>query len=294
MTMKKKVSVFILFGQSNAVGHGVPMLREDKIVEPLKNVFGLHRIKNQSFDNQELFWSGYTSSGMNLAEEQDDTYSVANCLARYWQNEIDEGRNLPDLYIVHIAIGSQGISRGMMWNPDYEKSLIPGKWGIVKISLYPYALHILSLLQKSFDGLEVEPDYVGLHWRGGEEDWGCRYEYLENTLHDLYEKMFEDFYVAIGQKVPVVLHRFVAKDYLLENDLTGELLQNARYINGVFEKMEKNHFNISIFDVREAPFYIEDVRGNGIFIEDAVHFTPDTNKWVAKEILEEYIERIQQ
>lgn len=75
------------------------------------------------FDNKELKWSGYTSFGMNLAEEQDNTYSLANCLAKLWQDEIDSGnkRNLPDLYIVHIAIGAQGVTEGYMWNLDYEK-----------------------------------------------------------------------------------------------------------------------------------------------------------------------------
>ena len=87
----KKAAVFILLGQSNAVGHGVPMEEKDKIKAPLKNVFGLSRKDNQSFGNEKLLWSGYLSAGMNLAEEQDDTYSVANCLASLWQKHIDEG-----------------------------------------------------------------------------------------------------------------------------------------------------------------------------------------------------------
>ena len=108
----KKAAVFILLGQSNAVGHGVPMDERDKIHTPLKNVFGLSRETNQSFENKALTWSGYTSNGMNLAEEQDHTYSVANCLAetdrrrgglagsvyrpdRYWRS----GRD-PALYVV--------------------------------------------------------------------------------------------------------------------------------------------------------------------------------------------------
>ena len=104
--LKDKVAVFILLGQSNAVGHGIPMAEEDKIETPLINVFGLGRDLNQSFDNTELSWSGYTSGGMNLAENQDHTYSVANCLARQWQDEIDNGnqRNLPNLYIIQIAM----------------------------------------------------------------------------------------------------------------------------------------------------------------------------------------------
>ena len=99
MNLSNKAAVFILLGQSNAVGHKVPMETKDKICEPLKNVFGLKREDNQSFTNNELYWSGYTSDGMNLGEEQDHTYSVANCLAGLWQDEINSGNksNLPDL-----------------------------------------------------------------------------------------------------------------------------------------------------------------------------------------------------
>ena len=132
----KKCQVFILFGQSQAVGHGIPMQEKDKIKKPLKNVFGLLRKDNQSFDIKALTWSGYTSSGMNLAEEQDDTYSLANWLAALWQKEIDDGKDLPDLYIVQIAIGAQGVTeqyllngetKKYMWNPYYEKKLVSGK-----------------------------------------------------------------------------------------------------------------------------------------------------------------------
>ena len=113
-----KKAVFILLGQSNATGHGIPMAPEDRIETPLKNVFGLHRDHNQSFETQKLTWSGYTSEGMNLAETQDHTYSVANCLAGKWQKAIDGGKTLPDLYIVQIAIGAQGVREGYMWHPD--------------------------------------------------------------------------------------------------------------------------------------------------------------------------------
>ena len=37
----KKASLFVILGQSNAVGHGLPMVECDKIITPLRNVFGL-------------------------------------------------------------------------------------------------------------------------------------------------------------------------------------------------------------------------------------------------------------
>ncbi len=51
MEQNNKVAVFILLGQSNAVGHAIPMDDKDKICKPLKNVFGLERETNQSFEN---------------------------------------------------------------------------------------------------------------------------------------------------------------------------------------------------------------------------------------------------
>lgn len=165
-----KAAVFILLGQSNAVGHALPMRPEDRIEVPLKNVFGLSRELNQSFDNTKLDWSGYTSCGMNLAETQDHTYSVANCLASLWQAQIDSGSDLPDLYIIQIAIGAQGVLPEYMWHPDYEKQLIPGKLGTVNISLFPYCMHIFSLLDDSFHAMGKDYQIIGLHWRGGEND----------------------------------------------------------------------------------------------------------------------------
>ena len=148
----KKAAVFILLGQSNAVGHGIPMREEDRILTPLANVFGLDRAQNQRLDLESLTWSNYVSAGMNLAEEQDNTYSVANCLAAAWQKQIDAGnpQDLPDLYIVQIAIGAQGVTEGYMWHPDRAPCLTPGKLGKVDISLFPFTTHVFSLLKESF------------------------------------------------------------------------------------------------------------------------------------------------
>ena len=58
MSNQKKAAVFVLLGQSNAVGHGIPMAEKDIIKLPLKNVFGLARNDNQSYDKDKLYWSG--------------------------------------------------------------------------------------------------------------------------------------------------------------------------------------------------------------------------------------------
>lgn len=289
MRMDKKVAVFIILGQSNAVGHGIPMREEDIIKTPLKNVFGLNRKDNQSFSNFQLTWSGYTSYAMNLAEEQDNTYSIPNCLASLWQKHIDDGNNLnlPNLYIVQIAIGAQGVSDGYMWYPDREEKLVAGKLGVVDISLFPFSKHIFSLLNDSFAKQNLEYEIIGLHWRGGENDVMASKEYLQQNIERIYAKMFDEFNKLLDCP-PIILHKIVCHDRMNDLDATGKYLENMNFIDSVFLQLQKRYKNITVFDPTTAPQFVKNVRGNGIFIQDAVHFTPEVNKWIAQDIIKKY------
>ena len=82
---------------------------------------------------------------------------------------IDGGAALPDLYIVHIAIGAQGVTERYMWYPDRAPVLVPGKLGTVNISLHSFTEHILSLVREYMEKIGKDARYV-LHWRGGEEE----------------------------------------------------------------------------------------------------------------------------
>jgi len=136
--MQENVAVLFISGQSNAHAHGQLLKESDYIVNPLKNVFSLDRDPNQSFDITDVVWSGFTTQGKNLGETQDNTYSFAYFFAKLWQNAIDCGvADLPDLYIVQVSVGSQGIINGM-WNRDKEKIMIPGPLDTVDISLFPW------------------------------------------------------------------------------------------------------------------------------------------------------------
>lgn len=286
---ERKNAVFILLGQSNAVGHDLPMEEHDIIKKPLANVFGLYRKDNQSFDNKTLKWCNYTSFGMNLAEEQDNTYSIANCLATVWQEHIDKGNqyNLPNLYIIQIAIGGQGVTEKYMWNLKRKEKLIPGKLGIVDISLFPFSKHIFSLLEDSFKELGEEYEIIGLHWRGGESDLSEAREYLEEHLKGIYEEMFDEFNKLL-RNPPIVLHEIACCDFLNDKNPSGECLENMEYVNELFQDFAKKYENICTFDVRNMPQYIPEVKGNGLFKEDMIHFTADVNKEIAKRILTDY------
>lgn len=283
--MNNKAAVFILLGQSNAVGYGIFMSEDDKIKEPLKNVFGLNRVTNQSFDNDKLHWSGYTSSGTNLGETHDDTYSVANCLATLWQKEIDDGVNLPDLYIVHIAVGAQGVAeKKFMWSPEHDMVLKPGVLSEVNIALLPLTEHILSLVPESIKKEGKELEIIGLHWRGGEQDTLVPVEHLRKVLKNIYISMFDKFYKAIGQKFPVVLHNITHEEVSAKNKAT----ESFNYINEIYEELSRENDNMKIFEARKAPFYTETEYERGIFEPDAVHYSAKTNKWVAEQIFNDY------
>ena len=286
---KKDAAVFLLFGQSNAVGHILPMEEDDKILQPMKNVFGLSRTLNQSFDIQELRWTGYTSHGMNLAETQDDTYSVANCLAQLWQGLVDGGMDLPDLHIIQIAIGAQGITEQFMWYPDREKKMIPGELGTVDISMYPFALHILSLLDDSFAKLGKTYEVMGMHWLGGAEEMVVPLETLSKNLDALYLRMFREMRECAGCDFPVILYKLEYPDRAMDIDPSGNYLKQMYFINATFEFLSRSCENVQVFDNRWIPFYDPHVRGNGLYqTVDVVHHTEQTNRWIAQWILTEY------
>lgn len=280
-----KKQVFVMLGQSNALGHGLPMAPEDRIETPLNNVWGLHREPNQRYDPESLCWSGYTSCGMNVAETQDHTYSVPNILAKLWQAAIDSGKNLPDLYIVQVAIGAQGVYPGNMWHPDYPRLLIPGKLGTVKMALYPLTMGILSRLSESLGEFEI----MGIHWRGNEND-AYRFEPdMQAQVRGFFEKLLAELDGLLAQP-PVVLHALACPDRFRDRDPSGRMNENMDWINGLYEELAQRE-NVSVFDVTKCPEFIPNVRGNGIFKEDMVHFTASVNHWAAQQILTQFERR---
>lgn len=291
MSNSKKCAVFVLLGQSNAVGHGIPMTEGDRIIMPMKNVFGLSRAENQSLELEKLRWSGYTSGGMNLAEEQDHTYSIANCLAAAWQAHIDGGNalGLPDLYIIHIAIGAQGVTRKYLWHPETEPILVPGVLGTVKISLFPFATRVFSLLDGSFSEMGREYEVIGVHWRGGENDVLAPTETLAEELKSIYTTIFDAFDKHLHAP-PTILHRLVCPDRMHDMDPTGEqeCLKKMGIVNAEFDRLAATRENFSVFDATTAPQFVPNTCGNGLFMQDNVHFTPAVNTWIAEKILTEY------
>lgn len=291
--MKKHAEVFILLGQSNAVGHAIPMAAQDRICKPLSHVFGLSRAQNQLLHPEHLCFSGYTSAGMNLGEEQDHTYSLANCLAAQWERAAEADPGMPDLYLIQIAIGAQGIGPGFMWNPNYPEQLTPGTLGTVNISLYPFTKRILSLLKPSFDQMGVGYHILGVHWRGGEEDTAANPPETEiPLLRPIYRKLFDMFRLALGEMPKTVLYQIEYGSKIDERtDADPELMQkNKTATNQMFCDFSREYLAVSLFHPFSLSLYRPDYPKTwGIFSEeDGVHYSGAANAEIAARIIEEW------
>ena len=162
-------AVLYIMGQSNAHAHDQNLAEQEHITCPMKNVRTLNRAYNQSFENDHVEWSGFTSAEYNLGETQDHTASLAYYTAKAWQKAIDDGMALPDLYIVQISIGAEGLFAGNdngptgMWSMEKPKKLKPGVLLEADIALFPFALHTMKLVHEDLSARFHNPYMLGLH-----------------------------------------------------------------------------------------------------------------------------------
>ena len=270
-------AVLFISGQSNAHAHDQKMEEKDWITTPLKNVFALDRKENQSFDITDVTWSGYTSTGKNLGETQDNTYCFAYYMAKMWQRAIDAGKELPDLYIVQISIGAQGIINGM-WNRDKEKILKPGVLGTVDIALFPLALHIYHLAIQNLKNSGKNPQVIGWHWIGSEQEiW---YEaYKKDDFSERYDYFFDAMLDAIGMECPLYLYKIYPE---LNCKRYGLPVEAASYINKELQRQCSKKQNATMVKAEKSPYWNLNEEKWGIF-SDYCHYIPKVQQWFAEQ-----------
>ena len=127
---------------------------------------------------------------------------------------MDQGACLPNLYIVQISIGSQGIVNGM-WNPDKEKIMIPGVLGTVNISLFSWALQVNRLALLNLKKQEKNPFVIGWHWIGSEQDiWEGGFD--RSDFQERYDYFFDAMLQSIGEPCPTYLYKLYLQKFLSE------------------------------------------------------------------------------
>ena len=158
--------------------------------------------------------------------------------------------------------------------------------------MYPLATLVLELFNKFCKENDYEPDFVGLHWRGGEQEVRRGIDYLEEiNLKNEYIKFFTSLRASLGYDTPVVLHKMPFEKVFTKEDPSGGCLDTMHYINGVFRGVASELNGVSVFDPTRCPFYDPNQWDFGIFRWDLIHYLGKTNDWVASEILKEYKER---
>lgn len=282
--MKRTTEAAVLFisGQSNAHAHGQKLAEQDWITEPLKNVFTLDREPNQAYDLTDVVWSGFTTAGKNLGETQDHTASLGYHFAKLWQSAIDGGAQLPDLYIVQISIGSQGIINGM-WNRDKEKVLIPGPLGTVNIALFPLALQINRLVMQNLRNSGKNPQVIGWHWLGCEQEiWHEAYKQAD--CQERYDYFFDSIIASIGGSFPVYLY----ETYLEKACARFEIpLEAAAGVNAAIYRQAERLNNAVLVRAKDSPYWDENVPHWGIFAPDNGHYLSVVQQWYAERFFAE-------
>lgn len=279
-----KACVLFINGQSNATAHMQYLKEEDRIYEPMKNVFSLDKNPNQSFDIDDVVWSGWTSMGKNLGETQDHTASMAYFIAKKWQAAIDAGKDLPDLYIVQISFGSQGIINGM-WNRDKELILKPGKLGEGDIALLPLALRINRMVMANLRSAGLNPKVIGWHWLGCEQEiWNE--VYLKEDFTERYDYHFDNMISSMGGEVPTYLYKVVVKGGCERFNLP---LEAEDYINAEISR-QADRLGAKLVDVRTSPYWDETNETTyGVLASDRAHYLPFVQEWFADRFLEDIL-----
>ena len=276
--MKNDVPVLIVCGQSNAHGHGTRLATHEMIMEPLRNVWGLDREKNQAYGLSQVVWNGFTSYGMNLGEVQDHTCCLATEFARSWQACIDEGMELPDLYIIQMSIGGQGIAKyekgdHNMWYPNRPHIIRNGVLGQVDISLYPLAMEILPLAMQSIKNQAYTPRVIGFHWNQWETEVDTGGIAVEEARQN-YKILFDGFRKAIGQSFPIYLYRPLSDVY---NNPEG-----VESITRLFNELIQENNYMKMVDVSQSELFDASRLDKGIFQNDLVHYTAKVQRWFAR------------
>lgn len=282
-SIQTKAAVLFISGQSNAHAHGQFLPEADRIYTPMKNVFSLDRNPNQSFDITDVVWSGYTTAGKNLGELQDHTACLAYHFAKLWQGAIDAGEALPDLYIVQISIGSQGLINGM-WNRDKEKVMRPGKPGETgDISLLPWAVYVNRLVMENLKKSGKSPAVIGWHWIGSEQEvWFEAFN--RPDLQERYDYFFDTILDSIGQKCPTYLYKPNVKNFCQTHDIA---LDAEDKIASALRQQIYRHPHVQMVDAANYPLWDASSPLRGIFAKDEAHYLPEVQKWFADQFYNE-------
>ena len=251
-------------------------------------------------------WSDSTSSDMNLGY-YGGSGNAANFAAYAWQSAINAGEPLPDLYIIHIGWGSQGVDvaddafsgccgwtvHGVnLWQPLLDASKTP------TYALAPFARRMMYLGLKQILATGKKPRILGLEWN----QWEAEAAPLNSSGNATtirrapqnYAYLFSSFFAAVGSTFPVLIVKPLSTAY---DNVTNAV---APYNPAALASMQKvfggfvdaNPRIFSFADASQSPDWNGQPPSFGIFQggtlgggDGSVHYNLDTQKWFGEQAL---------
>ncbi|MFM0288205.1 hypothetical protein [Paraburkholderia megapolitana] len=251
-------------------------------------------------------WTDSTSSDMNLGY-YGGSGNAANFAAYAWQSAINAGEPLPDLYIIHIGWGSQGVDvaddafsgccdwtvHGVnLWQPMLDATKTP-TW-----ALAPFARRMMYLGLKQILATGKKPRVLGLEWN----QWEAEAAPLNSAGNATtigrapqnYAHLFSSFFASVGSAFPVMIVKPLSTAY--DNVTNGvapynpAALASMQKVFGGFVDADARVF--SFVDASQSPDWNGQGPGFGIFQggslgggDGSVHYNLDTQKWFGEQAI---------
>jgi len=268
------VAMIGVAGQSNA--EGVATNPDDAEVFTSSNIFVMQA--------GARVWTPYTNSNNNVYRTfASDKPNPLNALAKGWQDRINAGENLPDLYILNVSRGGQAFSfheANCRWNPFAWKQNKIGTWndpvsGVVDLDVSLFKLFRDALMagveELQSDGKRVI--YMGTiwaHWNQDNVTISAANQYLANL--SLLRSMIDS---ALGIEDSNFFYFFPTSNGNIGKPIIISAFEN-------YQATYKNVFQIRLSD---APNYTGVAPDYGVFISDNIHINLPTYTFLSSDIL---------
>ncbi|MCW7546393.1 hypothetical protein OO184_00130 [Photorhabdus sp. APURE] len=272
--------LFIILGQSNSYGHGTQLPPDEEITQGLKNVFTLSLSEVYSVDFPAINWTGLTSFGnANIGApvgspsgNQDHSVNAANRFAKLWQDHINQGNalNLPDLYVILMGWGGQGIYLDNLpdnrWAPERDPSDVE--------SLYPRAIRTLRMTVESLRKLGKNPRILAVHWNQWESEAGSL------LAAQASEKNFTRIITGINDALD---SRSIPWRLYYPLSVVVDPINTSYVLEAINNVIADDPQYRTLIDARNSPDYTGKATEFGVFLPDSIHYDGKTQTWFAQQ-----------
>ncbi|MFD5086851.1 discoidin domain-containing protein [Kitasatospora sp. NPDC058406] len=276
--------VLIVLGQSNAVGWSTSITDSADLAQcnSFAHVKGLKTAQNRVVGALNATWTPYTCAGSNLGSDRTtsyNAYNTATVTALRWERAIQAGASLPDLNVIHVAWGSQGVQRfdwpSDRWWPDRNPSDVE--------SLYQFTLNTISNGLRALQEAGKRPRIIGMHWNQWEAEASQKTTVSTSRVQQAFLNVLEPLrtVTGAGTSTPIFLYRPRTTNY----DET-ETQHVTEALTGLANRPAPNPYTLIdpalATTATGTPLYDPSVVKNyGIFNGDGVHYTRAVHEWFA-------------